>query len=304
MRFNQLEYFYSLVEKKNMQAVSEQFFTSPQVVSKAIKQLEEEIGFPLFIRTRSGLVLTEVGADVYAHVTEILKHYHYFQSAYIDRRIEGNITLNILSNRNLRGYISTLIQRLNVNAANNHCDISLENAYVYDIHEETFVSGNYDIIATIFKDDDIEQFQKDKLLCKNYDLVTITREPIKLLVSSKSRISEKRIISKKDLNSFSFIKLSPKERIIDSYLKEKYGFMLNYFFQTDDLILALELVKNNQGVMVGIESVMRNFIGTPDIKDFVFVDLEFQLYLSIVFLIKKDLSKNVSQAIIDIIKAF
>ena len=304
MRFNQLEYFYSLVEKKNMHEVSKQYFTSPQVVSKAIKQLEEEFGTALFVRTRTGLTLTEAGVDVYTHVAEILKHYHYFQSAYTERKMLDNLTLNILSNRNLRGYISKLIQELTVNTANNHCAISVEHAYVSEIRKEIFINGNYDIIATVCKDDDIEQLQKDKVLCKYYELITIVREPIKLLVSSKSRISEKSVISKKDLQNLSFIKLSSKERIIDSYLKENYGFSLKYFFQTDDLMLALELIKNNQGVMVSIESVMRSQIGASFIKEFSFVDLEFQQYLSIVIAVKRDLPPNVTQTIIDIIKTF
>ena len=86
MRFDQLEYFYALASCQTIQAVSEKFYTSPQVVSKAIKQLEEELGTLLFIRTKKGLLLTEAGTDVYPYIAEILKNYQYLNDKYINKK--------------------------------------------------------------------------------------------------------------------------------------------------------------------------------------------------------------------------
>lgn len=61
MRFEQLEFFVETAKSQSMRGAAEKLHASPQNVSKAVKQLEEELDFPLFIRSRQGLFLTPLG---------------------------------------------------------------------------------------------------------------------------------------------------------------------------------------------------------------------------------------------------
>ena len=83
MRLEQLEYFVSAVLLQSLNAVSEAFYISPQVVSKSIKQLEAELNTTLFVRSRKGLLLTEKGKDVYHYALEIVQDIHYLRQNYI-----------------------------------------------------------------------------------------------------------------------------------------------------------------------------------------------------------------------------
>lgn len=61
MNTNQLEYLIEISKHKSMSAASEKLHMSPQALSMSIKKLEEELGFPLLIRSFKGITLTSDG---------------------------------------------------------------------------------------------------------------------------------------------------------------------------------------------------------------------------------------------------
>lgn len=61
MTIIQLRYFLSTCEFGKIRAASEQLHVSEPTISTAIRRLEEELGVPLFIRTKGQLSLTDTG---------------------------------------------------------------------------------------------------------------------------------------------------------------------------------------------------------------------------------------------------
>ena len=58
MEFYQIRYFVAVSETRSFQLAANQLYITRQAVSKAMVQLEEELGYPLFLRTKGGLCLT------------------------------------------------------------------------------------------------------------------------------------------------------------------------------------------------------------------------------------------------------
>ena len=73
MRIEQLKYLADIAETKSMSKSAERLFVSPQTVSKSIKQLEEELGAELLLRTNTGVVLTTVGNAIVSLAENIVK---------------------------------------------------------------------------------------------------------------------------------------------------------------------------------------------------------------------------------------
>ncbi len=68
-----LEYykiFYYVAEYKRITLAAKELCISQPAVSQAIKQLEQEIGMDLFIRTSKGVILTQAGETLYTFVKE------------------------------------------------------------------------------------------------------------------------------------------------------------------------------------------------------------------------------------------
>ena len=64
--------FYVVAEMKNITKASEILNISQPAVTKHIKNLEDQLGTPLFIRTKKGVVLNEYGKKIFLNVKQAL----------------------------------------------------------------------------------------------------------------------------------------------------------------------------------------------------------------------------------------
>ena len=65
MEFKQLEIFIKLVENLSFSTTASELNISQPTVSLTLKQLEEELDTPLFLRSTRELKLTEAGNKLY-----------------------------------------------------------------------------------------------------------------------------------------------------------------------------------------------------------------------------------------------
>ena len=72
MEIRQLRYFLSVAENRSFVNAATKLYISRQAVSKAISQLEAELGVELFVRDTSGAFLTPTGLLFYARVRSII----------------------------------------------------------------------------------------------------------------------------------------------------------------------------------------------------------------------------------------
>ena len=73
MRTEQLEQFVRIVDEGSMSEAARKLFVSRSSLSSAMKNLELELGAPLFERVSKGVLLTPFGVDVYHSSIDILK---------------------------------------------------------------------------------------------------------------------------------------------------------------------------------------------------------------------------------------
>ena len=69
MELQQLKYFREVAEREHVTRASEKLFVSQSAVSRAVNQLEKELGIPLFYRQGRAVVLSRYGRVFLEHVT-------------------------------------------------------------------------------------------------------------------------------------------------------------------------------------------------------------------------------------------
>ncbi len=74
MEFHQLEYLVTIAEEKTILKASEKLGISQPALTRSIKNLEEEFGFPLFDRIKNRLYLNEMGELAVRYAKEILNN--------------------------------------------------------------------------------------------------------------------------------------------------------------------------------------------------------------------------------------
>lgn len=70
MNLELYRFFYSVAKLGNISKASEQLYVTQPAVSRAIKQLEEDLGCKLFFRTSKGVQLTQEGEVLYSHIDQ------------------------------------------------------------------------------------------------------------------------------------------------------------------------------------------------------------------------------------------
>ena len=291
MRLDQLEYFHALAANQTIQAVSEKFYTSPQVVSKAIKQLEKELGALLFIRTKKGLLLTEAGNDVYPYIVEMLKNYQYLNDKYINKKMTELQNLKILSCKGTLFYFSKLIQNLNLTTPN-QVHFTIKVSTVQEVQQILCSENDYDIIVTVLGDSALASIQKDSFYNQKYKLDIVHRDTLKIWMSKHSPWAKKEKISCNQLINFSFIRYNLEELSFDQYLRDTFNIKLQYPYQVSEITLALELVKKNQACLFAPEYIIFNMLPVDQRQDIISINLDIEFFQNLVFLMNNIKLKN------------
>lgn len=77
--FHALEIFLAVAKEKNFSEVARQYDVASSVISRQIKQLEDDFGQTLFYRSTRAMSLTQAGEMFATHAKTMLGEFHHWQ---------------------------------------------------------------------------------------------------------------------------------------------------------------------------------------------------------------------------------
>ena len=84
MTLAQLKYVITVAETKSMNEAAKQLFLSQPSLSETIKELEQEIGLQIFLRSNRSIVITPEGEEFLGYARQVTEQFGLLQSRYID----------------------------------------------------------------------------------------------------------------------------------------------------------------------------------------------------------------------------
>jgi DNA-binding transcriptional LysR family regulator len=88
MTLTQLRYVVSVAEAGSMNEAAKQQFVSQPSLSTAVRDLEEEIGVQLFLRSNHGVSITPEGKEFIGYARQVLQQYALLENKYLNRKPE------------------------------------------------------------------------------------------------------------------------------------------------------------------------------------------------------------------------
>lgn len=84
INFELYRIFYTVANTKNITKAAEELMISQPAISKSIKNLEEQLGGQLFIRTKRGVILTDEGKEFYNYISKAMEYIYNAESKFTD----------------------------------------------------------------------------------------------------------------------------------------------------------------------------------------------------------------------------
>lgn len=239
--------FYVVAKNGNITKASEELNISQPAISKSIKNLEEQLGGKLFVRTKRGVVLTEEGREFYELIKHAIEYITSAENKFTDlMNLEtGCIKIGInttLTKEFLMPYLKTFHEtypKIEIQIITGITDILLQKLR----------NGLVDVvILNVSKENDGEDIEIIK--CKEiHNTFAVNKNYVKL--------TEKEL-SLKDLNEYPLIlqvKESNARKSLDTFAKS-YDITLKPSIETANYSLAVEFTK----IGLGIGYVTKEFI--------------------------------------------
>ena len=85
MTLNQLKYIIAISKENSLNEAAKKLFISQPSLSAAVHSLEQELGFAIFIRSKSGIALTTKGTEFLGYARSVVEQYDILDAKYISK---------------------------------------------------------------------------------------------------------------------------------------------------------------------------------------------------------------------------
>ena len=256
MELQQLKYFREVAEREHVTRAAEKLFVSEYAVSRAVHQLEEELGVPLFYRRGRAIVLSPYGRLFLDHVTRALNVLESGKRLLNEQTggESGTVSLGFLHSLGIE-----MVPRLIKEYRRKHPSIQFTLLVQHSgkLLMEELVAGSIDLCLSVpgmFAQSDVAWSH-------------LLDEELLIAMPQSHRLATKRTLNLRELLSEPFLALSPEHtlRIIFDKLCADSLFLPKIAFEGMDVATLRGLIAAGLGIALLPPSPAR-FPGIVEIK--------------------------------------
>lgn len=248
MELRELRYFWTVAEERNFSKAAKVLHITQPTLSRQIKEFEEKLGTPLFIRENRQLTLTEEGYFLKERAAEILT-----LTEQTEREFEEQS----------KGFFSGHFSIGCVEADNSDTMAMMLEELVSDYPQVTFniVSGTSDDISDKLEKGILDlAILLEPIATTNFEKIILPREEKwGLLVSNDSFLAQKTIIQPDDLEGIPLLSSNRSEvqLMLERWLEKPFD-GLNVVGTFNLIFNVFSLVENRVGSALTIEGATTN----------------------------------------------
>lgn len=283
MYLEQFMYFIEVANTKSMSVASNNLHVTQQNISRAIKQLETELGVTLFTRSKNGVFLTEDGQAAYGNILSILTSVETLKQKFIHNDLsEKEKKIYILSVYGL-GHLQTEISQILIQKYPRYSFIIHEKEAPL-INQELLSNNDYTIVTS--QSDNLDDFMTSTLQEK-YHAFLIKTSSLKLQVSIHNPIALQKSISLNVLSYLPFVSYCTDNNT-PHFLEilRKRGVTITPTFSTNNTITSFSLMKE-QGACALTTKYINMHIPKTFTNDLILIPLREKINIHYVLFLNK-----------------
>lgn len=201
MNLMKLRYFVEVARCGNFSEAARRLYTAQPNVSKQIAQMEQELDFPLFIRSKRSVKLTPAGEMIYEHIKDLPDDLDdlFQQAKALARKNEEHLSIGILEGQDVN---ALLLERLSMAQQQNpKLELEMERSSYTNLRNG-LKNGHYDMIVTL--DFDVED--EPEFRCSR-----IYSQPPAIAIHKNHPLAMQPEITLEELKNEPFVVISPQE---------------------------------------------------------------------------------------------
>jgi Transcriptional regulator len=95
MTLQQLKYAIAVAESGSMNEAARKLFVAQPSLSSAIRELEKELGFELFVRSNHGILITPDGEEFLGYARQVTEQYRLLSNRYIEKEAKEKFSVSL-----------------------------------------------------------------------------------------------------------------------------------------------------------------------------------------------------------------
>lgn len=277
MTLQQLKYVIKIVETGSISAAAKELYVSQPSLSKAVMELEEELGVTLFIREKTGIRLTDEGVKLMVHARQVADQIKLIEKEFSEEALSKN-TYSVASQH--YNFVVTAFSRVISEFGGENYEFSLKELPTSKIIEE--VKNGQSEIGIIYMSKFNSEIMKKVLRDEGLDYGVMFRAEPHVCVSRKSRLAERERVTFEDLKGMP--RISYDQQISDSFFF--YEELYSDFSTSRDIVVT---DRSTLGVLIAeldAYTISTAYLSETQKSGIVTIPLECDEYMEIVYIHK------------------
>jgi len=263
MEIRQIQYFVQICQDKSILKASQSLYVSQQALSKAMQNLEKELGVPLFKRSNTGIEMTKYGHVFFRKAVHILQELDGLASELDDQKEDYSDTLSI-------GFTVNTLKSVYLDTIwayqEQHKKTKLTFVETSDAHCAQMVFAEHLDLACVSGTGNVDP--------SFFDYILLRQDAPWLAISTDNPLSQRDALTIADLSGENFLMGSNEFGHFHELIEvcRTWGFYPKTDYLSDDIQTLIELVALNKGTYILPENRLEE-MKRPNVKFFLLEDV-------------------------------
>ena len=199
MTLQQLHQVITIADSGSMNEAAKKLFISQPSLSATVKELEQEIGFNLFVRSNRGIIITPEGEEFLGYARQVTEQYRLLENRYIEKKSKKKFSVSM---QHYSFAVNAFVDLIRERGGDRY-DFSLRETQTYEIIED--VAQRKSEIGLLYLNDFNRTALQKLLRGADLDFTPLFTAHAHVFLSSNHPLSGARAVSFDDLASYPYL---------------------------------------------------------------------------------------------------